>query len=411
MKKIRPIITGLLVAAICSALSACSSQMLGGALFGREPDINTSTNSAEILRDLPAARVKPVVAVYDFTDQTGQHRPNDKIAEFSRAVTQGGASILSEALSKAGSGSWFTVIERNGLEHLLRERQIIAATREQYGVNSKLPPMLYAGVLLEGGIISYESNTLTGGLGAKYLGVGGATEYRQDIVTVYLRAVNVQNGEVLLSVNTAKTIYSTSITGGAYRFVALNRLLEIETGVTMNEPPQLAVRQAIEASVYALVVEGAIKGVWEFADESAGRMTIQQYLARVKGADEPEEEDIKPVAVETVPVKNEAVQEETPASKPIAQEIKSEEVAAPAVPELAPVVPSAAQAAAPEVTQVPATQQPQRNTEKRIKSLQQRGDINTSRYGNRVDEQPNDVVTDPNTQMYCTQSGCYPFQQ
>lgn len=395
-----------IIAAACAVLSSCSATSFANSMFARKPDINTTTSSSDILRDLPAARVKPVVTVYDFTDQTGQHRPNDKIAEFSRAVTQGGAAILSEALSKAGSGNWFTVIERNGLEHLLRERQIIAATREQYGMGSKLPPMLYAGVLLEGGIISYESNTLTGGLGAKYLGVGGATEYRQDIVTVYLRAVNVQNGEVLLSVNSAKTIFSTSITGGAYRFVALNRLLEIESGITMNEPPQLAVRQAIEASVYSLILEGAIKGVWEFADADAGRLAIQKYNARVHGADEPDEEDEKAAAVEEAPVAplKETAIEVAPVKEAVA------------VPELAPVLPEpsatiysdtpAVQEAKP-LNQVPSSSQPRKNIERKV--MEKHSDINKSRYSNRKIN--DDIVTDPNTQMYCTQSGCYPFPE
>jgi curli production assembly/transport component CsgG len=384
------------------ALAGCSASALTKTFLAQEPEINTSTNSANLLRNLPVARVKPVVAVYDFTDQTGQHRPNDKIAEFSRAVTQGGASILSEALSKAASGKWFTVIERNGLDHLLRERQIIAATREQYGMNSKLPPMLYAGVLLEGGIVSYESNTLTGGLGAKYLGVGGATEYRQDIVTVYLRAVNVQNGEVLLSVDSAKTIYSSSLTGGAYRFVALNRLLEIESGITMNEPPQLAVRQAIEASVYSLIVEGAIKGIWEFADEVAGKRTIEDYLERVYDI-EPAEEVEDPA----LPLKESAEEVAAPpaALSPAPTPVVSPEKEAVAVPELAPVV---QETVTKPLTQAPTLNQPVKNVEKRVKALRKRGDINASRYNDRF-TQPDDAVTDPNTQMYCTQSGCYPF--
>lgn len=360
----------------CAMLAGCSTVSMSN-LFGQAPEMNTKTKTTDILRSLPAAQVKPVVAVYDFGDQTGQYKPNDKIAEFSKAVTQGGTTILSEALVKAGSGSWFTVIERNGLEHLLRERQIIAATREQYGAGkAKLPPMLYAGVLLEGGIVSYETNTLTGGLGARYLGVGGNAEYRQDIVTVYLRAVNVQNGEVLISVNSSKTIYSTSLSGGAYRFTALNELLEIESGVTMNEPPQLATRQAIESSVYAMIMEGAIKGLWEFADNDAGRLEIQRYLARLNKESLPDYEDVQPV-----------------------------EVAAPATPELVPVVKSQPVMTQEEINQVPAEAAPQKeNVEKELKPAKPtQSNLNDSRYSERLH--------DPKTQMYCTQGGCYPFPE
>src|SRR3546814_6428192 len=99
------------------------------------------------------------------------------------------------------------------LRNLLNERQIIREMRERYlgetQVNPQaLPAMLFAGVLLEGGVIGYDTNTVTGGAGASFLGIGGRTEYRQDTVTVYLRAVSVRTGEVLTSVTASKTIAS-----------------------------------------------------------------------------------------------------------------------------------------------------------------------------------------------------------
>ncbi len=367
-----------LAALICLALTSCSTvQSIGDGLFEQEAEIDLKTNAGNILRNLPAAKIKPVVAVYEFADQTGQHKSNDKIAEFSRAVTQGGATILTEALTKAGAGSWFTVIERNGLDHLLRERQIIAATRQQYGVgNVKLPPMLYAGVLLEGGIVSYDTNTTTGGLGAKYLGIGGNTEYRQDVVTIYLRAINVQNGEVLVSVNTAKTIYSTALSASAFKFVSFDEILQLESGVTVNEPPQLAVRQAIESAVYSLVMEGAVKGLWEFADDSAGRLEIQRYLARVNGEKLPELASMEPV---NVPVTAEdlslapVVHEALPP-----QELEDEE----------------------SIDQVSPAAMPREDI-KAEKKLKPQHDMSEGRYYQRF--------KDPKTQMYCTQGGCYPF--
>lgn len=374
----------IIAAFICTMLAGCGATSLSN-MMGSTPEMNTKTETTDILRSLPSAMVKPVVAVYDFNDQTGQYKPNDKVAEFSKAVTQGGTTILNEALVKAGSGGWFTVIERSGLEHLLRERQIIAATREQYGAGrAKLPPMLYAGVLLEGGIVSYETNTLTGGLGAKFLGVGGNAEYRQDIVTVYLRAVNVQNGEVLISVNTAKTIYSTAISGGAYRFTALNELLELESGITMNEPPQVATRQAIEASVYSMIMEGALKGIWEFADATAGRLETQRYLARLNNESLPELEDIQPVAVDNYNPQDTAA-----------------EVAAPVVDVVEEPTPVVVKE---ELRQMPAeavSQKPVRMERiLREETKKPRGLLNDSRYSDRVG--------DPKTQMYCTTGGCYP---
>ena len=140
-----------------------------------------------------------------------------------------------------------------------------------------LPALLFAGVLLEGGIIGYDSNTLTGGAGAAFLGIGGRTAYRQDTVTVYLRAVSVRTGEVLTTVTASKTIASQAFGASAFKFVAFRELLEAEAGFTTNEPDQLALQQAIEKAVYALVMEGVELRLWDFADRDAGMAKLLQY--------------------------------------------------------------------------------------------------------------------------------------
>ena len=160
------------------------------------------------LSSLPPPKEPVVVAVYRFRDQTGQYRALENSSTFSTAVTQGATTILVGALEESG---WFVPIEREGLSNLLNERQIIQSTRQQYtGPEGEglppLPPLLYAGILLEGGVIGYDSNTLTGGVGARYLGTGVSGQFRQDQVTIYLRAVSTQNGRVLASVHTTKTI-------------------------------------------------------------------------------------------------------------------------------------------------------------------------------------------------------------
>lgn len=302
----------LLVLSSCTAIRALDKSLVQPA------DLAEKTPSQKMLESLPAASNPIVLSVYDFQDYTGQNKSNDNLAEFSRAVTQGGAPILYKALQDAGKGKWFTIIERAGLKNLLQERQLIRAMREQYTLpdGSQLPdvaPMLYAGVILEGGIVAYETNVLTGGIGASYLGLTGATQYRRDMVTIYLRAVSVQNGEVLLNVNTTKTIYSTAVNASVFRYVALNEILETETGFSINEPPQLAVRQAIEYGVYAMVMEGIEKGLWSFADGSAAKDMLRDYMKRRDGS-APNEQTLnrmldiqptlppKPVAAQPMPV-------------------------------------------------------------------------------------------------------------
>lgn len=244
--------------------------------------IPARTQTQNMLASIPPPQRPIAVAVYGFTDQTGQFKPNEAGQTLSRAVTQGGGSILAKALQDAGNRQWFTIVERESLRNLLNERQIIREMRERYlgetSINAQaLPAMLFAGVLLEGGIIGYDTNTVTGGAGAAFLGIGGKTEYRQDTVTVYLRAVSVRTGEVLTSVTASKTIASKAIGASAFKFVAFKELLEAEAGITTNEPDHLALQQAIEKAVYGLVMEGVELKLWDFADVHAGWPLLWRY--------------------------------------------------------------------------------------------------------------------------------------
>lgn len=248
------------------------------------PTAVESTATYKALRNLPAPRQPIPVAVYSYPDLTGQFKPTETISTNSRAVTQGAVWMLVKSLKDAAGGRWFKVIQRANLDNLLNERQIIRETRgrvaKQTGVaQDGLPPLLFAGVILEGGIIGYDSNTITGGLGARYLGIGGDVQYRQDTVTVYLNAISSQTGEILKSVMTRKTVASYGVRGSVFKFVAFQKLLEGETGYTVNEPGQIAVAQAIEHAVRALIIEGALENLWQFDDETAGKSETQRYLA------------------------------------------------------------------------------------------------------------------------------------
>lgn len=219
------------------------------------------------LLDLPSPKQKAVIAVYRFDDLTGQRKPSDRMALFSTVVTQGADNYLIQALSSTGNGKWFTVVERNGLDHLTKERQLIKSTRKTYdGENGNtLKPILYAGIILEGGIVSYESDIMTGGNGARYLGIGNTNQYRKDDVTVSIRAVLVQTSEVMLNVIVSKTILSAGVSRDVFRFTEQGtELVEIETGYTQTEATGYAIRSAIETAVYTLVMEGLDKQLWDF---------------------------------------------------------------------------------------------------------------------------------------------------
>lgn len=233
--------------------------------------IGELTSKTKVLRELPEPYEKIVVGVYNFKDQTGQYKALEAGSSFSTAISQGATTMLVQALEDS---EWFTPIERENLNNLLNERNIIRSTREEYRRNANsneptLPPLLYAGILLEGGVVSYDTNIITGGAGARYFGAGASTKYRQDRISIYLRAVSTSNGEILKTVYVSKTILSQSLDASLFRYVSFQRLLEAETGFTKNEPVQLAMKNAIETAVEAMIVEGVKKGLWTTKDGGA----------------------------------------------------------------------------------------------------------------------------------------------
>jgi curli production assembly/transport component CsgG len=219
------------------------------------------------LLNLPPAEEKPIVAVYSFLDKTGQRKAREGIADFSTATTQGGVELLIDALKTAGGGTWFRVVERQGVDNLVRERQIIRSARQEFageGGPQPLNPLLFAGMIIEGGIIGYDTNIMTGGRGARTLGIGYARQYRKDVVTVSVRAVSVLTGEVLLNVQARKTILSYGSGGDIFRFIEEGtQLLEYEDGVGNNESVTYATRAAIEAAVLELIYQGHDRGYWK----------------------------------------------------------------------------------------------------------------------------------------------------
>jgi curli production assembly/transport component CsgG len=211
------------------------------------------------------------VAVYGFKDLTGQRKPSNTLSLFSTAVTQGAEAYLMKSLQEVGNRQWFTIVERVGLDNLLKERQMIKQTREIYeGANAKpLPPLMMAGVILEGGIIDYNSNTLTGGTGARFLGIGPYTSYTQDIVVISLRLVSVQTGEVLTTVTVEKNLLSTADGVTALKFFnQATEAFEFDSSQSFNEPGNYALRSAIETAVIELIKKGERTGLWKFKEKS-----------------------------------------------------------------------------------------------------------------------------------------------
>ncbi|MEZ5069539.1 MAG: CsgG/HfaB family protein [Bacteroidales bacterium] len=256
----------------------------------------------EELVQLPEPQEPVVVAVYKFRDQTGQYKPSETGASWSTAVTQGATAILIQSLEESG---WFIPIEREGLGNLLNERKIIRSSRVNYGgqdaeSSDLLPPLLFAGMILEGGIVSYESNVLTGGAGLRYFGTGGSGQYREDRVTIYLRAISTSTGRILKTVHTTKTILSQKMDAGVFRYVSLKRLLEAEVGFTYNEPSGIAVQEAIDKAVHAMIMEGILDNLWTTLESNPlEQEAVKNYVTERDEADHTDHLGYRPADLRT----------------------------------------------------------------------------------------------------------------
>ena len=311
---------------IATALSGCASIQME---TGKEEPVALKPRES-LTTKIPELDGPPIaIAVYGFTDKTGQMKPNDKLAVFSKAVTQGAEVFLIKSLQD--SKNWFKVVERVGLDNLIKERQLIRNQREVYeGKDARpLKPMTVAGVMIEGGIIGYDSNIRSGGNGARFLGIGGSQQYRVDEIVISMRLISVNSGEVLLTTAVSKTIFSTQHNVGMLRFVdAGTKALELENGMALNEPTTYAVRVAIEQAVYDMIVEGEKKGIWRYKKPAAASRPEEVKIEEVKAEPKVQVEEKKDVVVEPQPIsetKPEAVL--VPRVTPIVtKEVKQEEV-------------------------------------------------------------------------------------
>ena len=260
--------TLLKVLGLLCLLSGCATHGQN-VKHGAQPYIE-GTTTIETLREIPDLDNQPLItiAVYSFTDQTGQRKPNPNFSQLSTAVTQGPDVWVISALKAVSNGDWFKVVERKGLGNIVKERQLIRSTRELYDgeaqADNVLKPLVFAGLIIEGGIVGYDSNILSGGVGARYFGIGIKEQYRTDQVTVSLRLVAVQTGEILLSVSATKTIASYSQGGDVFRSLDMGtKALEFETGNASNEPVNYAIRTTIEHAVLQMIYEGVNKELWK----------------------------------------------------------------------------------------------------------------------------------------------------
>ncbi len=304
------------VVAATMVLTGCAATRVND--LRDHPVADEATFESLVIEELAPPRRVVSVSVYDFPDKTGKRRDN---GDNSAVVTQGAEHYLIDALTRTSNGKFFTVMERAALNELAQEREIhelklrranlyrVAdklqlqrqALQKSYDQNFKtlndpdenpnvitlrenleaqdrqlqneieelrstirtsLPTLNRAKYVIHGAITDYDTNTATGGIGAKYLGIGGHNRYRKDAVTISMRISEVRTGKTLLSTKVTKALYSVSKQATIFAYVATDSIFEFDAGETENEPGQVAIQEAIELGLYTLIEKGRAKKLW-----------------------------------------------------------------------------------------------------------------------------------------------------
>jgi curli production assembly/transport component CsgG len=292
----------LVALTIISMLSGCAIMQSTG-LIESMPEVTSTVMQKEFDAIPSPAAGKPVsVAVYSFQDKTGQRRPQANVASLSTAVTQGAETFLIKALQDVGRGEWFEVVERVGIDNLTKERLIIRQMREAYEGNNAKPlmPMQFAGMIIEGGIIGYDTSINSGGAGMRIFGIGKQTQWSQDVVTVSLRATSVNTGKILMAVTVQKTILSSADSTSALKFFdTATQAFEAEAGLTINEPGTYAVKSTVELAVVELIKEGQRKGIWDYKKNIPVAQATVPTVEKLLITEEKKDELVQPQTIKT----------------------------------------------------------------------------------------------------------------
>lgn len=258
----RIVASTLLATAMTSGCASFAPQGNSDLVRSRATVPYTTVTHGELVT-LPQPRGIIRAAVYSFRDQTGQYKPNPS-NNLSTAVTQGADSILVKALIDS---KWFAPVERANLQNLLTERKIQqSSSLGSENTNKALTPVVPAQVIFEGSIVSYDSNIHTGGSGVRLLGIGTSQSYREDRVSLNLRLIDIDNGLILHSVMSTKSILSRKLDNGVFSYIDADKILELEAGFTFNEPSHIAVTEAIESALINLIAEGVVAGSMQLAN-------------------------------------------------------------------------------------------------------------------------------------------------
>ena len=216
------------------------------------------------------AAVEPLsISVGEVRDFTGKSSINE-----GAALTQGGTLMVMSALGRLTPA--VRIHER--FDPRVAELELIYADRRQLGdgrayavpgggpgQQQRVPWMPYAGGTIQnsryfivGGITELNWNVQSGGIDARYNGVGPAARTFTASIAADLRIVDTRSLVVVRTVSLQKQVTGHEVELNVFRFFG-SRLFDISGGMRNQEPIQLAVRATLELGVLELL--SSVSGV------------------------------------------------------------------------------------------------------------------------------------------------------
>jgi len=221
---------------------------------------------SEVMSEFVARHGVASMAVTSFDDLTGARVEGGA----STAIAGSGLLLLELILNSYSDERRIRLFSRRLLTDLVNERRLAqqynstAASRSLNSLSeaakalvnpdklskaydlADIAPVDY---LLTGAVIGYDKNLSDLGAGAGLVGLSSSYKKSDDAVTVLVQIIDVATGEIAGVGIGSESVTSVMLGGGVFKFLEIDRILELEGGGSLNEPRTYALYQALNQAV------------------------------------------------------------------------------------------------------------------------------------------------------------------
>ena len=228
---------------------------------------HTEHSKAEVMAQWSQRNGIASVAVTSFEDLTGARVDGGS----STAVAASGHLLLEFILKNYRDEGHLAIYSRRLLSELINERRLAQQANTSYAteaVNSlskatqalmgnakikplhDLPDLGPVDFLITGAVIGYDKNTRDSGAAAGMVGISNRYQQSEDSVSVLVELINVKTGAMSGIGISSELISSKLFNAGVFKYLEVDKILELEGGGSLNEPKTyalyLALTQAVE---------------------------------------------------------------------------------------------------------------------------------------------------------------------